>query len=115
MQEPSSVLTGYIAKGTEDIPVCMHLTFSGLYALPGRRALLLPFPGSWGSSIHPATMLLTSLKDSLPAGKWSDKDSLMPSLGDEEGHLPERASSQDSQGPHLQLALVNAQSQSLSV
>lgn len=27
----------------------------------------------------------------------------MPSLGDEEGHLPERAPSQDSQGPHLQL------------
>lgn len=30
--------------------------------LPGRRALLLPFPGSWGSSIHPATLLLTFLR-----------------------------------------------------
>ena len=88
MQEPSSVLRGYIAKGTEDIPVAFDLLWAVCSSLPGRRALLLPFPGSWGSSIHPNTLLLTSLKDSLPAGKWSDKDSLMPSLGDEEGHLP---------------------------
>lgn len=81
---------------------------------------LTPLPRFWvlpgAASTLPPCFYLTLSEGQLPADKWSGtRTLLMPSLGDEEGHLPERAPSQDSQGPHLQLALVNAQSRSFFV